>query len=230
MPSTQQEKFRPLSDVRANEVTRRNASLMRLARVQPSASEPVHQAPPPTRPSVAEVHTRYGKLVWKTIHRLGVKGVHLDDVYQEVFLVIHRRLDAFEGHAALTTWLFEVCFRVVAGYRRRAHFRREHLVADMATISALAPPSCSPEREFEKREAAARVAALLGQLKPDHREVFALFELEGLSCSEIGEQIGIPVGTVYSRLHRARHTFVDHLNGAPRRRPPREPHQAGFVE
>ena len=203
---------------------------MRLARVQPSASEPVHQEPAPVRLSVAEVHARYGKLVWKTIHRLGVKGAHLDDVYQEVFLVVHRRLDAFEGHAAITTWLFEVCFRVVAGYRRRAHFRREHLVADMAAVSALAPPSCSPEREFEKREAAARVAALLGQLKPGHREVFALFELEGLSCSEIGEQIGIPVGTVYSRLHRARHTFVGHLKGAPRSGAPRQPQQASFVE
>jgi RNA polymerase sigma-70 factor (ECF subfamily) len=160
------------------------------------------------------VHARYGKLVWKAIHRLGIRGSHLDDVYQEVFLVVHRRLDSFEGQAALTTWLFEVCFRVVAGYRRRAHFRREHLVPDMASVSAIAPPSCSPEREFEKREAAARVERILSQLKLEHRQVFTLFELEGLSCSEIGEQVGIPVGTVYSRLHRARHTFVERLDGA----------------
>ena len=187
---------------------------MHLACAQPSVSEPPHEEPLPTRPSVAEVHARYAKLVWKTLHRLGVKDPHLDDVYQEVFLVVHRRLDAFEGQAALTTWLFEVCFRVVAGYRRRAHCRREHLVSDMTSVSAIAPPSCSPEREFEKREAAARVKRILNQLKLEQRVVFTLFELEGLTCSEIGEQEGIPVGTVYSRLHRARHAFVGRLGSS----------------
>jgi RNA polymerase sigma-70 factor (ECF subfamily) len=184
---------------------------MHLACAQPSVSEPPHEQPLPTRLSAADVHKRYSKLVWKTIHRLGIRGPHLDDVHQEVFLVVHRRLDSFEGQAALTTWLFEVCFRVVAGYRRRAHFRREHLVPDMASVTALAPPSCSPEREFEKREAAARVERTLSRLKLDQRVVFRLFELEGLTCTEISEQVGIPVGTVYSRLHRARHTFVERL-------------------
>ena len=187
---------------------------MHLARAQPSISEPPHEEPPSPRLSAADVHERYSKLIWKTIHRLGIRGPHLDDVYQEVFLVVHRRLDTFEGQASLTTWLFEVCFRVVAGYRRRAHFRREHLVSDMASVSATAPPSCSPEREFEKREAAARVKCILNQLKLEQRVVFTLFELEGLSCSEIGEQEGIPVGTVYSRLHRARHAFVGRLDGS----------------
>lgn len=187
---------------------------MQLARAQPSVSEPAHSDPPPARLSVAEVHTRYGKLVWKALHRLGIRDPHLDDVYQEVFLVVHRRLGSFEGQAALTTWLFEVCFRVVAGYRRRAHFRREHLLPDMASVTALAPLSCSPEREFEKREAAARLQRILSQLKLEQRVVFTLFELEGLSCTEISEQVGIPVGTVYSRLHRARHTFVERLPSA----------------
>lgn len=197
---------------------------MHLACAQPSISEPPHEQPLPPRLSAADVHERYSKLVWKTIHRLGIRGAHLDDVYQEVFLVVHRRLDSFEGQAALTTWLFEVCFRVVAGYRRRAHFRREHLVPDMASVTAIAPPSCSPERQLQKREAAARVERILSQLKLEHREVFTLFELEGLSCSEIGEQVGIPVGTVYSRLHRARNTFIGLSQGGRARAEP--PHDA----
>ena len=82
------------------------------------------------RLTVAEVHSQHGEFIWKTLYRMGVRSPHLEDVYQEVFLVVHRRLDSYAGHCAITTWLFEVCFRVAAGYRRRAHFRREQLVAD----------------------------------------------------------------------------------------------------
>lgn len=184
---------------------------MPLALARTSASEPPHEDPLPARLSVTDVHARYSKFVWKSLHRLGVRNPHLDDVYQEVFLVIHRRLGSFAGHAALSTWLFEVCLRVVAGYRRRAHFRREQLTADMASESAAVPLACSPERELEKREAAAQLEAILCELKLEHRVVFTLFELDGLNCGEIGERVGVPVGTVYSRLHRARHRFVDQL-------------------
>ena len=70
--------------------------------------------------TVAGVHARHGEFIWKTLYRMGVRAPHLEDVYQEVFLVVHRRLDSYAGHCAITTWLFEVCFRVAAGYRRRA--------------------------------------------------------------------------------------------------------------
>lgn len=78
-----------------------------------------------SRLTAAEVHTRHGEFVWKTLFRMGVRSPHLEDVYQEVFLVVHKRLGSFMGGCAITTWLFEICYRVSAGYRRRAHFRRE---------------------------------------------------------------------------------------------------------
>ncbi len=165
-------------------------------------------APVRARLTVAEVHARHGEFVWKVLYRMGVRAPHLEDVYQEVFLVVHRRLDSYAGQCALTTWLFEVCFRVAAGYRRRAHFRREQLVADAALVSHAPATTSTPEREVQKRQAADRLQGLLGTLNLEQRAVFTMFELEGLSCDQIGEHVGVPVGTVYSRLHRARKAFT----------------------
>jgi RNA polymerase sigma-70 factor (ECF subfamily) len=162
--------------------------------------------------SVAEVHARHGEFIWKTLYRMGVRAPHLEDVYQEVFLVVHRRIDSYAGHCAITTWLFEVCFRVAAGYRRRAHFRREQLVPDAASVAYVAAPTPTPEREVEKRQAADRLRSILNTLNLEQRLVFTMFELEGLTCDQIGENIGVPVGTVYSRLHRARKAFLRALS------------------
>jgi RNA polymerase sigma-70 factor (ECF subfamily) len=168
----------------------------------------------PTRPrlTAAEVHSRHAEFVWKTLYRMGVRAPHLEDVSQEVFLVVHRRLESYAGHCALTTWLFEVCFRVATGYRRRAHFRRERLVPDAASVSYIASPTPTPEREVEQRQAADRLQDILSTLNLEQRVVFTLFELEGMSCDQIGDNIGVPLGTVYSRLHRARKAFLRALS------------------
>lgn len=169
---------------------------------------------PAVRPrlTVTEVHAKHGEFIWKTLYRMGVRSPHLEDVYQEVFLVVHRRLDSYAGHCAITTWLFEVCFRVAAGYRRRAHFRREQLVPDAASVSFVAAATPTPEREVEKRQAADRLNDILSTLNVEQRVVFTMFEIEGLTCDQIGENIGVPVGTVYSRLHRARKAFLRALS------------------
>jgi len=165
-------------------------------------------SPPRPRLTVAEVHARHGEFIYKSLYRMGVRSPHLEDVYQEVFLVVHRRLDSYAGHCAITTWLFEVCFRVAAGYRRRAHFRREQLVPDASAVTFVAAATPTPEREVEKRQAADRLNVILNTLNLEQRMVFRMFELEGLTCDQIGENIGVPVGTVYSRLHRARKAFL----------------------
>jgi RNA polymerase sigma-70 factor (ECF subfamily) len=176
-----------------------------LSTLQPFSDS---SAEPRPKLTVAEVHARHGEFIWKTLYRMGVRSPHLEDVYQEVFLVVHRRLDSYGGHCAITTWLFEVCFRVAAGYRRRAHFRREQLVPDAASVSFVAAPTLTPEREVEKRQAADRLQGILSTLNLEQRLVFTMFELDGLTCDQIGETIGVPVGTVYSRLHRARKAFL----------------------
>jgi RNA polymerase sigma-70 factor (ECF subfamily) len=147
-----------------------------------------------------QVYELYADFVWRTLQHLGVRSADLEDLGQEVFVVVHRRLSSFDGRSKLTTWLFGICLHLVQRQRRRAYFRLEFLHAE--------PPerldSRTPEALYESEEARVRLARLLGKLSPDRRATFVLFEVEGMSCEEIAELTSVPVGTVYSRLHLAR--------------------------
>src|SRR5687767_8088682 len=85
------------------------------------ASRPVRpDGPSPTVRSIYEEHARF---VWMTLQRLGVQPAELDDVAHDVFVVVHRRLHTFDGTSRMTTWLFGICLRLAANYRRRRDHR-----------------------------------------------------------------------------------------------------------
>lgn len=165
----------------------------------------------PGRPSALDlvsVHAAHADFVWRSLQRLGVREADLDDAHQEVFIVVHRRLGEFEGRSRITTWLYAICQRIALERRRQSHARREEIQAE--------PPEnrdpsreCAedPERAALQREARVRLEAILDELEPERRAAFVMFELEGMSCEEIAEITGVPLGTVYSRLHHARRAF-----------------------
>jgi RNA polymerase sigma-70 factor (ECF subfamily) len=160
-------------------------------------------APPWT---VVSLHAKYAGFVWASLHRLGVPDSDRPDLLQEVFVVVHRRLDSFDGSSAVTTWLFGICLRVVLGWRR--HRRRHPEVPTEAPGVDERDAGRSPEEQAMAAQARATVARALDDLDPERRAVFVMFELEELSCVEIAAMIGVPVGTVYSRLHAARAAFA----------------------
>lgn len=162
--------------------------------------------------TVTQVHERHGEFVWRTLYRMGVRPPHIEDVYQEVFLVVHRRLKGFGGQCAITTWLYEICFRVAAGYRRKAHFQREELVPDWSALHALSASTPSPERQLLVSRQAKQLEAILDTMPLEYRVVFVMFEVEGMSSEQIAESVGVPLGTVYSRLYRARKRFARALH------------------
>lgn len=147
-----------------------------------------------------QIHDEHAERVWRNLHRMGVPEADLPDMLQEVFVVVHRRLDSFDGSSKLTTWLFGICKRVASNYRRRAHVRREKPTEQPQDDGH----HDTPEAAAIARSRAELLHALLDELDVDRRAVLVMFELEELSCAEIAEQIGVPVGTVYSRLHHAR--------------------------
>lgn len=171
----------------------------------PSISE---TAPDDARLTVTQVHERHGDFVWRTLYRMGVRPPHVEDVYQEVFLVVHRRLSSFNGQCALTTWLYEICFRVAAGYRRKAYFKREELVGDWTSMDAVSSPMPSPEGSLVTARRAKQLERILDTLPLEYRVVFVMFEVEGMTTEAIAESLGAPLGTVYSRLYRARKRFA----------------------
>jgi RNA polymerase sigma-70 factor, ECF subfamily len=181
------------------------------AQLRPSF-DPV-AAGPTDAPEALDVRTIYrdnGRFVWLSLQRLGIHPSDLDDVAQDVFMIVHRRLATFDRRARISTWLFGICMRVAANYRRRRRWTREILSggSEDDRPSALAPADDVLVRR-EQRELAERA---LNRLEVAKRATFVMFEIESLSCLEIAELMNVPVGTVYSRLHSARRQLEKHLS------------------
>ena len=135
--------------------------------------------------------------VVRSARRLGVESAWIDDVAQEVFVVAARRLAEFEGRAKVRTWLFSITSRVVQGHRRwagRHNRRRDALAREPSTI----------DDPYPRAQAADTLISLLQELSEQHRTVFILGELEGMTAAEIGVGLGLNPNTTYSRLREAR--------------------------
>lgn len=152
--------------------------------------------------TIFDEHARY---VIRTLRHLGVREADVEDVAQEVFVTVHRKLPEFEGRSKLRTWLYAICLRVASDHRRRAYVVRERATDN--------PPVDTGERTGDEAdtnlESRAFVQELLGELDDDKRAVLVLYEIEGLTMREVAEVIGCPLQTAYSRLHAARDLLRD---------------------
>lgn len=166
---------------------------------------------PPTtdadRPNarLGEVYRAHAGYVWRVLRYLGLPDEDLDDAVQETFLVVHRRLDEFDGRAALRSWLYAIALRVAATQRRS---RRRGVARNVAAGALVHGESTvDPELELGRAQAAAVVDALLDELDPPKRAVFVLAEIEGVRVPEISQILGVNPHTVHSRLRLAREGF-----------------------
>jgi RNA polymerase sigma-70 factor, ECF subfamily len=157
------------------------------------------------RQDVLSVHRHHADFVWRMLQRMGVGDADVEDQLQEVFVVVHNRLHTFDGSAQMTTWLYGICTRVAAAYRRRAHRRREEVVAEVPEADT--SEKGGPEDALMAEEARARLRGILDLMDLEKRALFVMFELDEMSCEAIAEILAVPVGTVHSRLHAARKEF-----------------------
>jgi RNA polymerase sigma-70 factor (ECF subfamily) len=155
-----------------------------------------------------DVYRAHFAFVWRSAKRLGVRDASLDDVVQEVFVVVHRRLASFEGRSSLKTWLFGITLRVVRDHRRAARRKDPGAPVDPDSLGAA---TGGPGENAEKAEAVRVLHALLDELPDDRREVFVMVELEQMAIPEIAEALGINVNTAYARLRVARQEFEQAL-------------------
>jgi RNA polymerase sigma-70 factor (ECF subfamily) len=142
-------------------------------------------------------------LVYRTCRRLGLPDADAEDAAQETFIVAARKLDRF-SEGKLSTWLYRIAANLVSARHRRRRVREALTALWRRPEEPVAP---SAERSYEAREAARRVGEILATMAPKKREVFALFELEGLTGEEIAERVGCKVETVWTRLWHARRDF-----------------------
>lgn len=151
-------------------------------------------------PPFAVIFRDHAPRVFRALRRLGVSDADAEDLCQEVFLVVHRKLPEFEGRSSLSTWIYGIAVRVASDHRRRAHVRRERATDEVPDQRTSAPQI----EELAREQARAMLDAALDTLDDDKRAVFVLFEIEQLPMAEIAEALACPLQTAYSRLYAAR--------------------------
>jgi RNA polymerase sigma-70 factor, ECF subfamily len=144
-----------------------------------------------------------GDFVWRALRRLGVWEADLPDTAQQVFLIANRKLGAIRPGSE-RAFLFQTALRVAAN-ARRMRLRRREVLAEAEFDHVDSGPG--PEDYADQRRRRALLDEVLDALPIDARAVFVLSELEGVPMSQIAVLIGIPTGTVASRLRRAREQF-----------------------
>ena len=162
-------------------------------------------------PTFQAVYAEYFRFVWRCTRRLGVPHEALDDVVQEVFITIHRRLHTLQHQESLRSWIYAVVRKSVGTYHRSRKTRTALFAWDPVlddTPSSLQP---SPLDHAVMSDDVALLSRLLTQLDPPKREVLMLADLEEMGVPEIASGLGIPLNTAYSRLRVARQEFQEAL-------------------
>jgi RNA polymerase sigma-70 factor (ECF subfamily) len=172
----------------------------------------------------SRVFEEHAPFVQRALRKLGVREADAEDVSQEVFLVVHRRLPTFDRTSTFSTWLYGICIRAAANYRRRARLRRED-------ASALPPELGMPADQLDalvRRRNLALLDTILDQLDEDKRVVFVLYEVEQVPMTEVAKASGCPLQTAYSRLYAARRHVESSLRRVEAARKGRGAHAASL--
>ena len=150
---------------------------------------------------------RYQDRLYNTLTKILGSADDARDVSQEAFVHAFQKLNTFQGNSAFYSWLFRIALNAAISEKRKR--RRTRLSVDpMQREAGVEPadghPESQPGHNLELSERQAIVRSALSKLSDEFRTVLVLKEIEGLKYEEIAEAIGCPIGTVRSRIHRAR--------------------------
>lgn len=157
---------------------------------------------------------RYQDRLFNTVIRMVGNAEDARDVVQEAFLSAYQSLHSFKGDSLFFTWLYRIAVNTAISYKRKQKvLLRLHQGMDAGLGMEPADPSdmARPDHAIELAEEERRVHDALGRLSPEHRAVLVMKDLEGQKYEEMAEILEVPIGTVRSRLHRARLELRDIL-------------------
>lgn len=177
---------------------------LRAASTEPRETSCATLEPSPelARARLAGWFRDYFELLWRLALRLGVPPALVDDVVQEAFITAERRAgDIADGSAR--NFLIQTTVKLSANCRRRQSHQQQLL----APLTVHSEPSPTAEQLLAGKQLRQALELLLEQLPAEQRQVFVLYELEGHTAPEIAELLELPLGTVASRLGRARDKF-----------------------
>ncbi len=160
-----------------------------------------------------ELYQRYGSRLYSVAYRMTGNAADADDLLQDMFLLVFRRLDTFRGDAALGTWLYRLAVNCCLDYVRSKQGKQQKATAfldDLDDVEPVAPGSWRPDTVLDRME----LERAIGKLPPSYRSAFVLHDVEGLEHHEVGDMLGIAVGTSKSLVHKARQRLRTVLRGA----------------
>ena len=158
------------------------------------------------REAFGELVFRYEARLYNSVIRLIHDSEDASDIVQEAFLNAFQSLASFKGDAEFFTWLYRIAFNAAISLKRKKRsFASLDTIAAERGIDADDPSEyIRPGTALQRREDQAQIQAALGRLSIEHREVLLLKDIEGMKYEEISAILGVPIGTIRSRLHRAR--------------------------
>ena len=156
---------------------------------------------------IDSLYAEHASFIGRVLIRLVGDGAHIDDLIQETFIIAFRKRDTFDGRSTARTWLYGIASHLAMRHRRGLGrwLRARGTLAD----EPVAAVPAQPDTQIDRARAAAVVRDALDRLPFKQREVFVLYELEEMDGSDIASLLGIPVGTVWTRLHHGRKRFQE---------------------
>lgn len=150
-----------------------------------------------------ELYNRYGSRLYTVAYRITGSAADAEDLVQDIFLQVYRRLDSYRGEAALGTWLHRLAVNASLDFVRSKQGRRQRVTDTAEDLDALEAPAAGPWRADAALDRMDLDRAI-AKLPPSYRRAFLLHDVEGLEHHEIGEALGVAEGTSKSLLFKAR--------------------------
>ncbi len=169
----------------------------------------MHQAGPPAAErselDLGALFDEHAPWLLRVLQRLTGRRDLAEDLVQEVFIIAWKRRDTLRDQHGIRTWLYRTAVNV-ARRRRRSESRYGDALLRFKR-AWVRSPDVDAEQRLERRQQGRIIHAILERMSPKQREVFVLYELEGLEGAEIATILDIPINTVWSRLRLARRAF-----------------------
>lgn len=163
---------------------------------------PTHEETPPPVPSFDDVYAEHIDAVYRFASNRVPSG-SVDDVVQETFIIVHRRLASFAGRSTLRTWVLGIVRNVARDHLRSAHHRHTPEPLDEGIVAG----DPSPQDMLERKQLVAVLDEAMRQMTDDQREAFLLVEIEQLTSREAAEILETNDNTVRTRVRAARAAF-----------------------
>ncbi|MCX6539062.1 MAG: RNA polymerase sigma factor [Acidobacteria bacterium] len=161
-----------------------------------------------------ELYRRHSGRLYNVAYRMTGSAADAEDLLQDVFLQVYRRIDSYRGDAALGTWLYRLAVNACLDHLRSHQGRQRKatdFIDDVEGLEPVASPSWQPDRALDRID----LESAISRLPPSYRTAFVLHDVEGHEHREVADMLGIAEGTSKSLLHKARVRLRAFLRGGP---------------